>query len=53
MSPKLEIMYIASIAPGGEINSARIGRVQPSKTGQTLYYGDTVECRRVLVLATA
>jgi hypothetical protein len=31
-------MYLASIGPGGEIVWARIGRVQFSKTGRTLYY---------------
>lgn len=33
-----QIMYVARIGPGGQTESARIGRVSFSKSGRTLYY---------------
>jgi hypothetical protein len=38
MRLKPQVMYIACIGPGGQIEWARIGRVRFSKTGRTLYY---------------
>jgi len=39
MAKKSEIMYVACTGPGQRMVWARIGRVQTSKTGRTLYYG--------------